>query len=374
MKEEFIAGRNPVAEALRSGRALNKVMVQDGARGVTEIIAAAKQKGVSVEFVKSDKLDKLAQGVRHQGVVAYAAPVEFKTLEDALKKAAAKGEAPFLLLLDELQDPQNLGALIRTADAAGVHGILLPKRRSCPLNAVVAKISAGAVEYVPVIQIGNIVQQLKDLKKQGFWVAGADMDGEPYTKANLTGPLVLVIGAEGKGLGRLVKENCDIIVSLPMQGGVNSLNAAAAGAVLMYDSFSAHLMPLINSSFAPGQAQATVDAFQDPDQRQIAQAELYYFSGRAQECRNIAELYLQDKDLCLRLSAGLLYSFSNLTLGNPSASRMGFRNIQECLRLAEENSASEEVMASCVFAGYLATVLMQSRRLFRQTDFCGTHC
>lgn len=235
MKEEFIAGRNPVAEALRSGRALNKVMVQDGARGVTEIIAAAKEKGVAVEFVKSDKLDKLAQGVRHQGVVAYAAPVEFKTLEDALKKAAAKGEAPFLLLLDELQDPQNLGALIRTADAAGVHGILLPKRRSCPLNAVVAKISAGAVEYVPVIQIGNIVQQLKDLKKQGFWVAGADMDGEPYTKVNLTGPLVLVIGAEGKGLGRLVKENCDIIVSLPMQGGVNSLNAAAAGAVLMYE-------------------------------------------------------------------------------------------------------------------------------------------
>lgn len=235
MKEEFIAGRNPVAEALRSGRALNKVMVQDGARGVTEIIAAARKKGVAVEFVKSDKLDKLAQGVRHQGVVAYAAPVEFKTLEDALKKAAVKGEAPFLLLLDELQDPQNIGALIRTADAAGVHGILLPKRRSCPLNAVVAKISAGAVEYVPVIQIGNIVQQLKDLKKQGFWVVGADMDGEPYTKANLTGPLVLVIGAEGKGLGRLVKENCDIIVSLPMQGGVNSLNAAAAGAVLMYE-------------------------------------------------------------------------------------------------------------------------------------------
>ena len=166
MKEEIIAGRNPVAEALRSGRALNKVMVQDGARGVTEIIAAAREKGVAVEFVKSDKLDKLAKGVRHQGVVAYAAPVEFKTLEDALKKAAAKGEAPFLLLLDELQDPQNLGALIRTADAAGVHGILLPKRRSCPLHAVVAKISAGAVEYVPVIQIGNIVQQLKDLKKQ----------------------------------------------------------------------------------------------------------------------------------------------------------------------------------------------------------------
>lgn len=168
MKEEFIAGRNPVTEALRSGRALNKIMVQDGAKGVTEIIAAAKARNVAVEFVKSDKLDKLAQGVRHQGVVAYAAPVAFKTLEDALKKAAAKNEAPFLLLLDELQDPQNLGAIIRTADAAGVHGILLPKRRSCPLNAVVAKISAGAVEYVPVIQIGNIVQQLEDLKNRAF--------------------------------------------------------------------------------------------------------------------------------------------------------------------------------------------------------------
>lgn len=235
MKEEFIAGRNPVTEALRSGRALNKIMVQDGGKGVTEIISAAKARNVAVEFVKSDKLDKLAQGVRHQGVVAYAAPVAFKTLDDALKKAAEKNEVPFLLLLDELQDPQNLGALIRTADAAGVHGILLPKRRSCPLNAVVAKISAGAVEYVPVIQIGNIVQQLEELKKQGFWVTGADMDGEKYTKANLTGPLVLVIGAEGKGLGRLVKEHCDIIVSLPMQGGVSSLNAAAAGAVLMYE-------------------------------------------------------------------------------------------------------------------------------------------
>ena len=234
MKEEFIAGRNPVAEALRSGRALNKVMVQDGARGVTEIIAAAGKKAWRWNLLKATNWINLhGECAIRRGCLCCAGRV--KTLEDALKKAAAKGEAPFLLLLDELQDPQNLGALIRTADAAGVHGILLPKRRSCPLNAVVAKISAGAVEYVPVIQIGNIVQQLKDLKKQGFWVAGADMDGESYTKANLTGPLVLVIGAEGKGLGRLVKENCDIIVSLPMQGGVNSLNAAAAGAVLMYE-------------------------------------------------------------------------------------------------------------------------------------------
>ena len=143
---------------------------------------------------------------------------------------------PFLLLLDELQDPQNVGALIRSADAAGVHGVLLPRRRSCPLNMVVAKISAGAVNYVPVVQIGNIVQTLRNLKEQGFWVVGADMDGESlYFETDLDRPLVLVVGAEGKGIGRLVKENCDMLVRIPMQGGVNSLNASAAGAILLYE-------------------------------------------------------------------------------------------------------------------------------------------
>ena len=147
-----------------------------------------------------------------------------------------RGEVPLLLLLDELQDPQNVGALIRTANAAGVHGVLLPQRRSCPLNAVVAKISAGAIEYVPVIQIGNIPQTMKQLKKRGFWIAGADMDGEDqYFDANLTGPMVLVVGAEGKGLGRLVKENCDFIVRIPMLGQVSSLNASVAGGILLYD-------------------------------------------------------------------------------------------------------------------------------------------
>ena len=144
---------------------------------------------------------------------------------------------PLLLLLDELQDPQNVGALIRSADAAGVHGVLLPKRRSCPLNMVVSKVSAGAVNYVPVVQIGNISQTLQELKKKGFWVAGADMAGQDlYFEADLTGPLVLVVGAEGKGLGRLVKENCDILVKIPMYGGVNSLNASAAGAILLYEA------------------------------------------------------------------------------------------------------------------------------------------
>ena len=237
MSEEILAGRNSVTEALRSGRSINKLLVQDGIKGgsVSEIIGLAKIAGVVLEFCKAERLDKLADGLRHQGFVALAAPIRFHSLEEVLALAKEKDETPFLLLLDELQDPQNVGALIRTADAAGVHGVLLPKRRSCPLNAVVAKISAGAVEYVPVVQIGNIPQTIEELKKLGFWIAGADMNGEDYYKSNLTGPMVIVVGAEGKGLGRLVKEKCDIIVSLPMQGGVSSLNASAAGAVLLYE-------------------------------------------------------------------------------------------------------------------------------------------
>ena len=237
LAEDLLVGRNAVSEALRSQRSLNKLLVQDGAHGgsLAELLALAKTKAVPVEFVKAERLDKLAPGMRHQGVLALAAPIAFQTLDDVFAKAAAKGEPPFLLLLDELQDPQNVGALIRTADAAGVHGVLMPRRRSCPLNAVVAKISAGAVEYVPVVQIGNIAQAMEELKERGCWVVGADMDGVDFYAANMTGPIVLVIGAEGKGLGRLVKQKCDDIVSLPMHGGVNSLNASNAGAILMYE-------------------------------------------------------------------------------------------------------------------------------------------
>ena len=232
-----LVGRNAVSEALKGSRPLNKLLVQEGAHGgsLGELLALAKSKGVPVETVKAERLDKLAPGMRHQGVAALAAPIAFYTLDEVFAKAAAKGEPPFLLLLDELQDPQNVGALIRTADAAGVHGVLMPRRRSCPLNAVVAKISAGAVEYVPVVQIGNIAQTMAELKARGCWLVGADMDGVDFYAANMTGPIVLVIGAEGKGLGRLVKQKCDDIVSLPMHGGVNSLNASNAGAILMYE-------------------------------------------------------------------------------------------------------------------------------------------
>lgn len=239
MRDEWIAGRNAVLEALNSGRKINRVVMQEGTAGnvPSKIKAAAAANGVSVELVTAGSIDKLVPGLRHQGVAALAAPIEFVSLEEVLAKAAKKSGTPFLILLDELQDPQNVGAVLRSADAAGVDGVLMPKRRSCPLNAAVAKVSAGAVNYVPVVQIGNVVQTLKKLKEQGFWVAGADMDGDSmYFEADLTVPLVLVIGAEGKGIGRLVKENCDILVRMPMYGGVNSLNASAAGAVLMYEA------------------------------------------------------------------------------------------------------------------------------------------
>ena len=238
MTEEIVAGRNAVFETLTSGRPVNKIYIKAGLQGgsLGKIVAEAQKSTVLIEYVQPEKLDRLAPGIRHQGIVALASPVTFRSLEDVLERAASRKETPFLLLLDELQDPQNVGALIRSADAAGVHGVLLPRRRSCPLNMVVAKISAGAVNYVPVVQIGNIVQTLRSLKEQGFWVIGADMDGESlYFDADLDRPLVLVIGAEGKGLGRLVKENCDMLVRIPMQGGVNSLNASAAGAILMYE-------------------------------------------------------------------------------------------------------------------------------------------
>lgn len=237
-REDYVYGRNAVLEALRSGHSINKVYIQENAKpgGISEIIALAQTQHLVTETVKSERLDKLTEGARHQGVVAMVSPVQFATLEDVFQRAAAKGEQPFVLLLDELQDPQNVGALIRTADAAGVHGVLIPKRHGCPLNATVARISAGAVEYVPVVQIGNISQTIEELQsKYSCWVVGADMDGTDYTKTNLQGPIVLVVGAEGKGLGRLVKERCDAVVSISMYGGVNSLNASVAGALLMYE-------------------------------------------------------------------------------------------------------------------------------------------
>ncbi len=249
LPDDVLIGRNAVTEALRAGRGINRVCLAEGdhSGSIPEIEALARAQGIPVQYVARSKIEAIASGHRHQGVLAYVAPVAYVELEDILQAAEAKGEPPFLLLLDELEDPHNLGALLRTADATGVHGVLIPRRRSVPLTATVAKTSAGAVEYVPVARIGNIAQTLKALKAKGFWVAGADMDGsQQYWEADLTGPLVLVVGSEGHGMSRLTKEHCDFIVQMPMVGHINSLNASVAGSILMYESLRQRLVKAKN--------------------------------------------------------------------------------------------------------------------------------
>lgn len=238
MPEDMVAGRNAVMEALKGSRSVNKIMVAKGSNegSIKEIIAVAKEKGVNIMYMERSKIDSMARGIRHQGVLAQVAPVQYVELEDILQIARDKNEPPFILLLDELEDPHNLGALLRTADAAGVHGVLIPKRRSVPLSATVAKTSAGAVEYVPVARIVNMVQTIRRLKDEGLWVAAADMDGTDYYEADMTGPLLLIVGSEGHGVGRLVKEQCDFVVRIPMMGKINSLNASVAGSILMYEA------------------------------------------------------------------------------------------------------------------------------------------
>ena len=236
----ILAGRHAVVEAIKAGRGINRILLADGLRGpsVHELRDLARENGVTVDVVSRAKLDAaVPEGVRHQGVLAYVAPVAYVAVEEIIAAARERGEDPLLLLLDGIEDPQNLGALLRTADAAGVHGILLPRRHSVPLTETVARVSAGALAYVPVARIGNIAQTMRALKEQGFWIAGADMAGEEmYDRANLTGALVLVIGSEGRGMSRLTRDLCDFTVRLPMRGKINSLNASAAGAILMYEA------------------------------------------------------------------------------------------------------------------------------------------
>ncbi len=238
LPEDMVAGRNAVMEALNGSRSVNKLMIANGSTegSIKEIIAVAKDKGVNIQYWDRSKLDSIARGIRHQGVLAQVAPVQYAELEDILQVAKDRNEPPFIVLLDELEDPHNLGAILRTADAAGVHGVLIPKHRSCPLSATVAKTSAGAVEHVPVARVGNLVQTIKKLKQEGLWVAAADMDGKDYYDTDLTGPLLLIIGSEGQGVGRLVKEQCDFVVRIPMVGKINSLNASVAGSILMYEA------------------------------------------------------------------------------------------------------------------------------------------
>lgn len=238
MAEDKIYGRNPVLEAIRHGREIDKILIKKGGTdgSVNVIVKKAKDLGIIISEVDKQKLDSICGGENHQGVVAYTAVHEYATVKDILKKAADKGQPPFIIICDKITDPHNLGSIIRTANCAGVDGIIIPKRNSVGLNAVVAKTSAGAVEYTPVARVTNIAQTVEALKKEGVWVAGADMDGEPMGKCDLKGALALVIGNEGEGISHLVKEKCDFLVSIPMFGDINSLNASVAAAVLTYEA------------------------------------------------------------------------------------------------------------------------------------------
>lgn len=235
-KDDIIAGRNPVNEAIRSSRTIDKILVAKGERtgAVVGILAKAKEKQIPIKEVDSKKLDFLSGGANHQGIVAVVAVKEYSSVEDIFALAEQRGEKPFIVVLDEVEDPHNLGAIIRTAECTGAHGIIIPKRRSATLSYSVGKASAGAVEYMPVARVTNIANTIELLKEKGLWVFGADMNGTDYTECNFEGAVALVIGNEGEGIGRLVREKCDQIVSLPMKGKINSLNASVAAGVLMY--------------------------------------------------------------------------------------------------------------------------------------------
>ena len=236
--EEFtIEGRNAVLEAFRSGKTIDKLFIQDGCHDgpVNSIVREAKKGDTIVNYVSKERLDNMSDTGKHQGVIAYAAAYEYATVEQIMEAAAAKNEAPFVFILDNIEDPHNLGAIIRTANLAGAHGVIIPKRRAAGLTATVARTSAGALNYTPVAKVTNISATIEELKKQGMWFVCADMGGEVMYDLNLTGSIGLVIGNEGEGVSRLVREKCDYIASIPMKGDIDSLNASVAAGVLAYE-------------------------------------------------------------------------------------------------------------------------------------------
>ena len=237
LDENVLFGRNAVIEALKSERTIDKILVQKGEKegSVIKIISGAKAKNIVVQEVEKSKLDELTGREKHQGVVAYVAAHEYATVEEILEYAKEKGEQPFVLILENIQDPHNLGAIIRTAHTAGVHGIIIPKRRAVGLTGTVAKSSAGALEHTKVAKVSNIQQTIKDLKAKGLWIACADMGGKTLFEEDLTGAIGIVVGSEGEGISRLTRENCDYIVSVPMYGKVTSLNASVAASIMVYE-------------------------------------------------------------------------------------------------------------------------------------------
>ena len=234
---EQIEGRNAVLEAFRSGKCVDKLFILDGCQDgpVRTIAREARKKDTIINYVSKERLDQLSETHAHQGVIAQVAAYEYSTVEDILAKAEEKGEPPFLILLDNVEDPHNLGAIIRTANLAGAHGVIIPKRRAVGLTSTVAKTSAGAINYTPVAKVTNLVRTMEELKQKGIWFVCADMGGESMYRMNLTGPIGLVIGNEGEGVSRLVREACDFTASIPMKGDIESLNASVAAGVLAYE-------------------------------------------------------------------------------------------------------------------------------------------
>lgn len=237
IEELKVEGRNAVLEAFRSGRTIDKLFVLEGCKDgtVQSILREAKKHDTIVNFVTKERLDQISETRKHQGVIAYAAAYGYAEVEDILKRAEEKGEPPFLILLDNIEDPHNLGAIIRTANLAGAHGVIIPKRRAVGLTATVAKASAGAINYTPVAKVTNLTQTIKELKEKGVWFVCADMGGTNMYDLDLKGPIGLVIGNEGEGVGKLVKENCDFVASIPMRGDIDSLNASVACGVLGFE-------------------------------------------------------------------------------------------------------------------------------------------
>ncbi|GFI51427.1 putative TrmH family tRNA/rRNA methyltransferase [Lachnospiraceae bacterium] len=235
--ENLIEGRNAVLEAFRSGKTIDKLFILDGCQDgpVKSIVREAKKQDTLIQYVAKERLNQLTETGRHQGVIAYAAAYAYAEVEDMLEAARKKGEDPFLILLDNIEDPHNLGAIIRTANLAGAHGVIIPRRRAAGLTATVAKASAGALNYTPVAKVTNLTRTMEELKEQGLWFVCADMGGEQMYRLNLTGPIGLVIGSEGEGVSRLVKENCDYTAGIPMRGDIDSLNASVAAGVLAYE-------------------------------------------------------------------------------------------------------------------------------------------
>ncbi|KGM45159.1 23S rRNA (guanosine(2251)-2'-O)-methyltransferase RlmB [Neobacillus niacini] len=237
--KDYIIGKNPVMEALRSERDINKILIAESSqRGqMQQLIQLAKEANVIVQFVPKKKIDQISDE-NHQGVLAYVAAYQYAEMDDLFAAAEKKNEAPFFLLLDEIEDPHNLGSIMRTADAVGAHGIIIPKRRAVGLTATVAKASTGAIEHIPVVRVTNMARTIDELKERGIWIAGTDASGkQDYRQFDGTMPIGLVIGSEGKGMGRLVRDKCDFLINLPMAGKVTSLNASVAAALLMYEVY-----------------------------------------------------------------------------------------------------------------------------------------